>query len=80
MTVARTKTTVYLDPEVLRATRVSAARKGRRDSDIVEDALRRYLGLEVLEKVWSRSDLTEEAAMKLANDEVHAYRREKRKQ
>lgn len=79
MTVARTKTTVYLDPEVLRATRVSAARKGRRDSDIVEDALRRYLGLEVLEKVWSRSDLTEEAALKLANDEVHASRREKRK-
>jgi hypothetical protein len=76
--VARTKTTVYLDPSVLRATRVAAARRGRRDSDIVEEALRRFLGLEAIAMVRGRSSLGEEDAMRLANEEVHAYRRELR--
>lgn len=79
MTLRRTKTTVYLDAEVLHATRVSAARKGKRASDIIEEALRRYLGLELIENIRARSDLSAEAAMRLANDEVHAYRSEMRK-
>jgi hypothetical protein len=76
--MARSKATVYLDPDVLRATRVRAARTGRRDSDIVEDALREYLGLALIDRIRSRSNLTPEEAERLAYDEVHAARRERR--
>ncbi len=76
--MARAKTTVYLDPQVLRATRVAAARAGKRDSDVVEEALREYLGLAVIDRIRSRSDLDEEEAMRLAYEELHAMRRERR--
>jgi hypothetical protein len=67
---------VYLDPDVLRATRVLAARTGRKDSEVVEEALRRYLAIGVLERIWSHSpsDLTDEDALELANAELHAQR------
>jgi hypothetical protein len=76
--MARSKTTIYLDPQVLRATRIAAARAGKRDSDVVEDALREYLGLAVIDRVRSRSDLDAEEAMRLAYEELHAMRRERR--
>ncbi len=72
--MARSKATVYLDPAVLRATRVMAARMGKRDSDVVEEALRRYLGFTVLDQVWAGNDLGEDAALELAYEEVHASR------
>ncbi len=72
------KVTLYLDEEVVRATRVRAARADRRDSEVVEEALRAYLGFDTVQKVWARSDLTEDAAMKLALSELHAMRAEKR--
>ena len=73
--MARTKATVYLDPEVLRATRIRAARTGKKDSDVVEEALREYLGLAVVDRVRARSDLTGDEAMALAYEELHAERR-----
>ncbi len=76
--MARSKTTIYLDPQVLRATRIAAARAGKRDSDVVEDALREYLGLAVIDRIRSRSDRDEEEAMRLAYEELHAMRRERR--
>lgn len=76
--MARAKATVYLDPDVLRAMRIRAARTGRRDSDVVEEALREYLGLAVIDRIRSRSDLTPEEAERLANEELHAARRERR--
>jgi hypothetical protein len=76
--MARSKATVYLDPEVLRATRVRAARTGKRDSDIVEEALREYLGLAVIDEIRARADLDADEAMQLANEELHAMRRERR--
>src|SRR5262245_39418312 len=72
------KATFYLDEDVLRAARVRAARGDRRDSEIVEAALRAYLGFDVLERVWARSDLGEDEAMQLAVSELHAMRDEKR--
>jgi hypothetical protein len=77
--MARAKATVYVDPEVLRAARVHAARTGKRDSDVVEEALREYLGLALLERIWEKADLSEEEAMELAYDELHAMRAERRK-
>jgi hypothetical protein len=73
--MARNKATVYLDPDVLRAMRIRAARTGRRDSDVVEDALREYLGLAVVDRVRARSDLSGDEAMALAYDELHAERK-----
>ena len=72
--MAKRKTTIYVDEEILRAARVAAARSGKRDSQIVEEALRQYLGLGVLERVWSRSTLTEDEALALAYEELHASR------
>jgi hypothetical protein len=76
--MARAKATVYLDPDILRATRVRAARMGRRDSDIVEEALREYLGFAVIDRIRSRSNLDPEEAERLAHEAVHAARRERR--
>jgi hypothetical protein len=69
------RTTVTLDERVLRAVRVKAARTGRRDSEVIEDALRRDLGLELLERIWERGDLDEDAALTLAVEEQHKARR-----
>jgi hypothetical protein len=75
--MARSKATFHLDADVLRATRVRAARTGKRDSDVVEEALREYLGLAVIEQIRAKADLDEDAAMKLAYEELHAMRRER---
>lgn len=72
------KVTLYVDAEVMRAARVRAARTDRRDSEIVEEALRAYLGFDVLASVWGRSDLDEDQAMALAVDAVHESRAERR--
>ena len=77
-TQRKRKVTYYISEDVLRAAKVSAARTDQRDSDVIEKALRGYLGFNVLERVWARSDLTEKAAMDLAVSEVHAHRRRKR--
>lgn len=72
------KVTVYVDEEVMRAARVRAARTDKRDSEVVEDALRAYLGFDVLADVWARSGLSEDEAMRLAVEETHLARAEKR--
>jgi len=68
------RTTVTLEEDVLRAVRVKAARTGRRDSDVIEEALRRDLGFDLLERIWERADLDEEAALRLAVEAQHEAR------
>jgi ABC-type ATPase with predicted acetyltransferase domain len=75
--MAKRKTTVYLDEDVLREAQIQAARSGQKDSELIERAVRSYLGLDVLDAVWARSDLDEEAALKLARKAVEAARRER---
>ena len=41
--LTKTKTTVYLDEDVLRGAKVMAARTGKKDYEVVEEALRAYL-------------------------------------
>jgi hypothetical protein len=72
--MAKKKTTVYLDEDLWRAAKVEAARSGRRDYQVVEEALRRYLGLAAVEAVWRRAVLSEAEALALAYREVHAAR------
>ena len=79
-TVPKQRATFSLDQDLLRATRVAAARVGRRDSEVVEEALRSYLAIGVLEEIWrtrptDAPELTEEEAMALAVEEQHAARR-----
>ena len=73
--MAKARTTVTLDERVLRAVRIRAARTGRRDSDVIEEALRRELGLELLDRIWETADLDEDEAMRLAVEAQHEARR-----
>ena len=73
--MAKRKTTVYLDEAVLREAKIQAARTGQKDSELIESAIRSYLGLDVLDDVWSRSDLDEESALRLAYEALEASRR-----
>ncbi len=72
--MAKTKTTVYLDEDVLRGARVMAARNGKRDYEVVEEALRAYLGMDVLDRAWTSAEMSEDDALKLAVEEVHRFR------
>lgn len=73
--MAKVRTTLTIDSEVLRAVRVRAARTGRGDSEVIEEAVRRELGLDLLQRVWSRSTLGEQEAEQLAVEAQHAVRR-----
>jgi hypothetical protein len=73
--VAKARTTITVDERVLRAVRVKAARSGRRDSDVIEEALRRDLGLDLLERVWESADLDEDEALRVAVEAQHQGRR-----
>ena len=86
MAIARKKTTVYLDPALLRAAKVLAASTGRREYEILEDALRRYVShpppelhgealRDLLDRFAAGADLEDEAALRLAYTELHEARR-----
>jgi len=64
-----------VEDDLLRATKIAAARTGKRDYQVVEEALRAYLGLELLERVGARSTLTEDEALQLSYRELHQSRR-----
>lgn len=88
--ITRKKTTVYLDPVLLRAAKVRAAEEGRHDYEVLEAALRSYLTpadrdtsraalREMLDRLARRNDpLADEEAMALAYEELHATRAERR--
>ena len=73
--MASKKTTVYIEEDLLKAAKIMAARAGVKEYQIFEEALRKYLGLEVVERVWRRSRLGEGQALRLAYKELHAARR-----
>ena len=76
--MARRKTTVYIDEELLTAATVAAARSRKHEYEVFEDALRRHLGLqEVVERVWSGLGTdapSEEESLRLAHEELAAVR------
>jgi hypothetical protein len=76
--VAKVRTTVTLDEEVLRLVKVRAARLGKGDSQVIEDSLRRDLGLELLDRLWSENRMDEAKAMKLALEAQHSTRSRRR--
>lgn len=72
--VSKTRTTLTIDEQVLTVVKVRAARTGKRDSEVIEEALRRDLGLDLLQRLWTRGDLGEDEAMALALEAQHATR------
>ena len=72
--MSKVRTTLTIDEDVLRAVRVRAARLGRRDSEVIEDALRRDLGLDLLERLWASTDMPAGDAGALALEAQHATR------
>lgn len=75
----KTRTTVTLDEEVIRAVKIKAARSGRRDSEVIEESLRRDLGIDALGEIWASVRPAPEAeGLDLATAELHAMRRERR--
>jgi metal-responsive CopG/Arc/MetJ family transcriptional regulator len=72
--VAKVRTTLTIDDEILRAVKVYAARKGKGDSEVIEDAVRSYLGFDLLERIWARNDLQEDEAIALAVAAQHETR------
>lgn len=72
--MAKVRTTLTIDDEVLRAVKHRAARGGQRESEVIEEALRRELGLDLLDRLWSRAEIPEKAASKLAVEAQHETR------
>jgi hypothetical protein len=73
------RTTLTLDEEVMRLVKVRAARQGKGDSEVIEESLRRDLGLDTLERLWSKNRLSEEQAMQVALEAQHSTRTRRRR-
>jgi hypothetical protein len=76
--MAKIRTTLTIDQEVLQVVKVRAARAGKGDSEVIEEALRRDLGLDLLERLWERDDAGESEALELAVEAQHKARRRAR--
>jgi hypothetical protein len=74
--MTKTRTTLTIDEEVLRAVKVRAARTGKGESEVIEEAVRRDLGLDLMERLWARNDMAEGDAMELAIEAQLKARRE----
>jgi Ribbon-helix-helix protein, copG family len=72
------RTTLTIDDAVLRAVKVKAARTGKPDGQVIEEALRRDLGLDLLDRLWQRNDLSEQEASALAVEAQHRTRPRRR--
>jgi predicted CoA-binding protein len=64
----KTRTTLTIEEDVLRAIKVRAARSGIGESQVIEDAVRRDLGLDLMDRLWARNDMSEEEATELARE------------
>jgi len=76
--MAKMRTTLTIDEEVLRAVKVRGARTGKGDSEVIEAALRRELGLDLLERLWQGDQVPEDDAVALAVEAQHETRRQRR--
>lgn len=80
--MARKKTTVYIDEALLRAAKVTAARSGKREYEVFEEALRRHLGLAgTVERIWAgispEEAPSEDEAAGIAAEELAVARSER---
>lgn len=72
--MTKVRTTLTIDDEVLRWVKIRAARTGKADGAVIEESLRRDLGLDLVDRMWHRNDLPEEDALELAVEAQHGTR------
>jgi Ribbon-helix-helix protein, copG family len=77
--MSKVRTTVTLDEEVLKWVKVRAARTGKGDSEVIEESLRRDLGFELLDRLWSKNQISEDEAIRLAVEAQHSTRPRRRR-
>ena len=67
MKMPKTRTTVTLDEETLKAVKIRAARTGQGESEVMEEAILAALHIGFLEAQWAKTGhLSGEEAMKIA--------------
>jgi hypothetical protein len=76
--MAKVRTTLTIDDSVMKAVKIRAARTGRGHSEVIEESLRRDMGLDLLERLWERNRLSEKQATTLAVEAQHVTRRRRR--
>ncbi len=76
--MARVKTTLNIDEDLMRQVRIRAARSDKRQADVLEAALREGLG--VIERLRAKARLSEEDALDLASKVVHQVRGKDRRE
>jgi len=76
--MAKVRTTLTIDEDVLKWVKIRAARVGRSDSAVIEESLRRDLKLDVLDELWSKAPLSAAAASELALEAQHSTRPRRR--
>ncbi|NNN21698.1 MAG: ribbon-helix-helix protein, CopG family [Acidimicrobiales bacterium] len=70
----KTRTTLTIDEGLLRSVKVRAARLGLGESEVIEQAIRREIGMDLFDSLWERNTLTEEDADRLALEAQHITR------
>ena len=73
--MTKTRTTLTIDESLLKMIKVRAARLGLKESEVIEDAVRRSLGLDLLERLWERHTFSDEEANDIALEAQHATRK-----
>jgi hypothetical protein len=53
--MSKVRTTLTIDESVMRAVKMRAARTGRGDSQVIEESLRRDMGLDLLDRLWEKT-------------------------
>ncbi|MGH8935584.1 MAG: ribbon-helix-helix protein, CopG family [Acidimicrobiia bacterium] len=76
--MAKIKTTLTIDADLMRQVRIRAARSSRSQSEVLEAALREGLG--VIERIRAKARLSEEEALDLASKVVHQVRAQSRRE
>lgn len=78
--MAKTRTTLTIDEDVLRAVKLRAAATGEGESVVIEKAIRRDLGLDALTELWANVEsMPEGDAMDLALEAQRAARKPARR-
>jgi Ribbon-helix-helix protein, copG family len=76
--MSKVRTTLTVDESVMRAVKLRAARTGQGDSHVIEESLRRDLGLDLLDRLWESGTMSDDDATSLAVEAQHKTRRRRR--
>ena len=78
--MSKTRTTLTIDEDVLRAVKLRAAATGEGESVVIEKAIRRDLGLDALTELWANVEpMPESDAMDLSLEAQRAARKPARR-